>query len=212
MPPGTAAARRGGGAGGGVRPPPTRPPDATGRGSPPGRAGPAPGRPPPRRAVPAKILVRIDWDTLMRGYPVAGEVCEIAGVGPVAVSAVEAMIASGDAFLAAVVTKGVDVVNVAHMGRRPSAAQRSGWEWKHPVCVVEGCNNCRRLEADHRVPWAEDKVTLLSNMDGLCEYHHDLKTHKAWALVEGVGKRPMVPPDDPRHPANVRRARAGVAG
>ena len=31
-------------------------------------------------------------------------------------------------------------------------------------------------------------------------YHHDLKTYKGWALVEGSGKRPMVPPDDPRHP------------
>lgn len=30
--------------------------------------------------------------------------------------------------------------------------------------------------------------------------------------VEGVGKRPMVPPDDPRHPANVQKAQAGMTG
>ncbi|MGQ0520445.1 MAG: hypothetical protein ACT4PX_04725, partial [Actinomycetota bacterium] len=67
-----------------------------------------------------KVLVRIDWDALVRGWPIEGEVCEIAGLGPVAVSVVRAMIESGDAFLAAVVTKGVDVATVAHLGRRPS--------------------------------------------------------------------------------------------
>lgn len=44
------------------------------------------------------------------------------GVGPVPVGVVREMIASGDVFLAAIVTKGKDVVNVAHLGRRPSAS------------------------------------------------------------------------------------------
>ncbi|MGH9178473.1 MAG: hypothetical protein ACRD0N_07960, partial [Acidimicrobiales bacterium] len=60
--------------------------------------------------------------------------------------------------------------------------------------------------------WAEDKVTVLANMDGPCGFHHDLKTYKGWALVEGTGKRPMVPPDDSRHPANLRRSQADVVG
>ncbi|MGH9177395.1 MAG: hypothetical protein ACRD0N_02415, partial [Acidimicrobiales bacterium] len=60
--------------------------------------------------------------------------------------------------------------------------------------------------------WAEDKVTVLANMDGPCGFHHDLKTYKGWALVEGTGKRPMVPPDDPRHPAPVGQVAAGAAG
>jgi hypothetical protein len=34
----------------------------------------------------------------------------------------------------------------------------------------------------------------------LCDGHHDQKTRDGWALVEGKGKRPFVPPDDPRHP------------
>jgi len=60
---------------------------------------------PPKPPSPAKVIVRIDWDALVRGWPVDGEVCEINGLGPVAVSAVREMIASGDAFLAAVVTR-----------------------------------------------------------------------------------------------------------
>ena len=37
---------------------------------------------------------------------------------------------------------------------------------------------------------------------GLCGHCHDLKTRYGWSLVHGTGKRPMVPPDDPRHPKN----------
>ena len=42
----------------------------------------------------------------------------------------------------------------------------------------------------------------LDEGDGLCGHCHDLKTRLGWALIEGEGKRPMVPPDDPRHPKN----------
>jgi len=57
-----------------------------------------------------------------------------------------------------------------------------------------------RLETDHRVDWADTHVTWLEWLERLCECHHDKKTHQGWALVAGTGKRPMVPPDDPRHP------------
>ena len=35
-----------------------------------------------------------------------------------------------------------------------------------------------------------------------CKHHHYLKTYKGWDFVEGMGKRPLVPPEDPRHPRN----------
>ncbi|HVE45282.1 MAG TPA: hypothetical protein VNA57_00850 [Acidimicrobiales bacterium] len=123
------------------------------------------------------------------------------------VSVVQAMIGSGDVFLGAVVTKGADVVNVAHVGRRPSSLQRTALEWLNPTCTVMGCNRAVRLEIDHREDWAEIKITLLSLLDGLCRHHHHLKTYKKWSLVEGKGKREMVPPDDWRHP----KYRAGPA-
>ena len=153
--------------------------------------------------MPATILVRVDWDSLVRGQTIPGEVCEVPGVGPVALSTVEALLASGDAFVVALLTKGEDVVSAAHLGRRPTAVQKSALLWRDPTCVVEGCNATLRLEGDHRTPWADTKVTVVSDMDHLCGHHHDLKTYKGWALVAGVGTRPMVPPDDPRHPRHV---------
>ncbi len=36
-------------------------------------------------------------------------------------------------------TKGHDVVNVAHLGRRPNAHQQSALDWLFPVCAAEGC-------------------------------------------------------------------------
>lgn len=65
-------------------------------------------------------MVRIDWDSLVRGWVSGDETCELAGLGQVAVSVVRSMIETEDPFLAAVVTRGNDVVNVAHLGRRPS--------------------------------------------------------------------------------------------
>ena len=156
----------------------------------------------PKRAssTAAKLLVRVDLDTLLRGYPIQGEVCEIAGYGPVAVSAIHDLIATGDPFLAAIATKGQQVLGVAHLGRAPTAAQHSALEWLYPTCAREDCSQARRLERDHRIPWAHRKVTIADLMDRLCDHDHDLKTNHGWELTEGTGKRPFVPPTDPRHP------------
>ena len=159
--------------------------------------------------VPAKVIVRIDWDALLRGYPIDGEVCEIAGVGPVAVSAVEEMVDSGNALVAGVVTRGVDVLNVVHLGRRVTAHQLTAIEWRDPSCRAEGCNRTAGLEIDHRLDWADTRVTWLALLDRFCDHHHDLKTYEGWALVPGVGTRAMVPPDDPRHPASQLVAAGG---
>jgi hypothetical protein len=155
-----------------------------------------------RKPVPTKVIVHIDWDALLRGWPIEGEVCEIAGLGPVPVTVVRAMLASGDAFLAGVVTKGVDVENVFHLGRRPTVYQETALDWLSPTCTTEGCYGTVRLETDHREDWARTKVTLLRWLERHCRSCHDRKTRLGWALVHGHGKRPMVPPDDPRHPAN----------
>ncbi|MCU1450978.1 MAG: protein of unknown function endonuclease [Acidimicrobiales bacterium] len=153
-----------------------------------------------RQSNDTKIVVRVDLDSLLRGYPISGETMELAGYGPVAASAIEDMLSCGDPFLAAVVTKGVDVATVAHLGRRPSRFQQTALEWLAPTCTVEGCSTRVRLENDHRIDWSKTKITLLDLLDRLCSHHHDLKTFKDWALVAGKGKRPFVPPDDPRHP------------
>lgn len=78
----------------------------------------------PRRSTAAKIIARVDLAALLRGRPVEGEICELAGFGPVAVSAIRDLLDTGDPFLAAVVTKGEQVVGVAHLGRRANATSR----------------------------------------------------------------------------------------
>ncbi|HVM10010.1 MAG TPA: DUF222 domain-containing protein, partial [Acidimicrobiales bacterium] len=121
----------------------------------------------------AKILVRIDLDALLRGYPIEGEVTEIAGYGPVPVSVINEMLATGNAFLAAIVTDGKKVVGVAHLGRAPNAWQQSALEWKDPVCTTEGCPQVGRLERDHRIDWAQSKITLIDWLDRVCDHCHD---------------------------------------
>jgi hypothetical protein len=153
----------------------------------------------------AKLLVRVDLETLLGGYANDEETCEIAGYGPVAPSAVRDLIATGDPFLAAVVTKGKQVVGVAHLGHRPTAHQRSALEWLYPTCAAEGCNNLTFLEFDHRDDWAQTHMTVFDLLDRLCRHHHDRKTTDGWGLVDGRGKRAFVPPDDPRHPRHAKR-------
>jgi len=155
----------------------------------------------------AKVIARVDLPALLRRYPVEGEPCEIAGFGPVAVSAICDLIDTDDAFLAAVVTAGEAVVGVAHLGRRPRATQQTALEWLYPTCAVECCTTTAWLEIDHRLDWADSHVTVFDLLDRLCAHHHDLKTLDGWALVEGRGKRAFVAPDDPRHP---RHAQATV--
>ncbi|MCL5948345.1 MAG: HNH endonuclease, partial [Actinobacteria bacterium] len=159
----------------------------------------------PTPASRAKIIVRIDHAALIRGHAITGEVSEIAGIGPIAPSAVIDMIESGDPFLAAVVTKGEEVTSVVHLGRRPNAKQQTALQWLYPTCAVKGCQSTAYLEMDHRKPWANTRITVLSLLDRLCSYHHGLKTRENWSLVAGHGKRAFVPPEDPRHPARQRQ-------
>lgn len=159
-----------------------------------------------RRGTPVKLLLRVDYDTWLRGVPVDGETCELVGYGPIAVSAVRDLLAHGDAFVTAVLTKAQAVVGIAHLGRQPTAAQQTALEWLYPSCAVEGCPSHASLERDHRVDWARTHYTMLDLLDRLCHHHHRLKTTAGWELVEGRGKRPFVAPDDPRHPKWFRRA------
>lgn len=164
-------------------------------------AGPAGGK---RRRTQAgvKLIARVDLAALLRGYPITGETCELVGYGPVAVSALRDLIDTADPFLAAVATNGVQVLGVAHLGRRARAAQQTALEWLYPACAAQGCAAHVFLENDHRVDWAHTHLTILDLLDRLCSHHHDLKTTADWALVAGHGKRPFVGPDDPRHPRN----------
>ncbi|WP_426571870.1 HNH endonuclease signature motif containing protein [Aquihabitans sp. McL0605] len=157
-------------------------------------------RPSPPAAAPkppggnnVKVIVRIDHAALARGHTIAGETCEVAGLGPIPVSAAKELMR--DAFLAAVVTKGRDVVNVAHLGRGLSAHQRTAIEAMGLRCTNIACNKTIAIQIDHRVPYATEQITELSNQDPLCPDCHRRKTHHGWNLEPGHGARAFLPPD-----------------
>ncbi|MFN8016667.1 MAG: hypothetical protein U0P45_00950 [Acidimicrobiales bacterium] len=141
-----------------------------------------------------KVIIRIDWQALMRGHTVAGETCDIPGLGPLPVSAVRELM--GDAFLAAIVTKGRDVHTVAHLGRGLNAHQRTAIEWTGTICSNIACNRTVAVQMDHNLPWTQDPRTKLDNIDPLCPHHHQLKTHHGWHLEPGTGRRRFLPPND----------------
>ncbi|HEX2849945.1 MAG TPA: hypothetical protein VHN98_05310 [Acidimicrobiales bacterium] len=176
-------------------------PDTSGRPSP--ASGSTSTAAPVSPKVPAKIIVRLDHSALLRGHTIAGETCEVAGVGPVPVDTVTRLLATGDVFWAAVVTRGVDVVTVAHLGRRPSAAQLTALHWRDPACREETCARPVR-EWDHHLDWACTHHTLLGELGGFCEHHHDLKTYRGYRLARSrlPGKVRLLPPDtaDPPSP------------
>jgi hypothetical protein len=163
----------------------------------------------PNRTTPPTytMVIRADLAALVNGHVSDGEVCEIAGLGPIPVSLARARL--GDSSLKLVLTKGVEVRNVTSLGRGPTAAMKVAMLWEQPECCAEHCGRRARLEADHEHgnEYAETLHTRLDELDNLCDQHHDLKTYQGWALVQGTGIRPMVPRDDSRHPGNLQRER-----
>jgi hypothetical protein len=164
-------------------------------------------RPPrSRRGAQVKLFVRVDLDAYLRGAATDGETCEIAGYGPVPVSVVYDLMQKGDPLVVGVLTKAKEVVGIAHLGRYPTAHQKSALEWLYPTCAAEGCSDRMHLENDHREDWHRTHFTVFDLMDRLCRFHHRLKTNEGWNLIDGVGKRAFVAPADPRHPKNCHAA------
>ena len=148
----------------------------------------------------ARVIARADITALRRGHAVAGETCDIEGVGPVPVDALRELLPQ--AAVDVIVTDGQDVFNVTSFSRRPNIRQQIVLHWLGVECQRLGCSATHHLEIDHEIDWATTKVTELRHLGWLCTPDHRLKTHQGWALVPGRGKRPMVPPDHPDHPAN----------
>jgi hypothetical protein len=103
-----------------------------------------------------------------------------------------------DAFLTAVVMNGVEVAKVAHLGRYPTAHQRSALVVRDPECVVPGCHVREGLEIDHVDPWSTSRVTKLEALARLCRFHHALKTYEGYRLEGGPGHWRWLAPDRPR--------------
>ena len=118
--------------------------------------------------------------------------CEIAGQGPIPVADAWRMI-DGDAFVAAVTTKGTEIDKVVHLGRKPTVLQKTALEWfSAGECSIEGCTAPARIEIDHVADWADTKITALPDLASPCGHHHDLKTHRGYTFG---------PPPEAAHPS-----------
>ncbi|AKL73642.1 protein of unknown function DUF222/HNH endonuclease [Actinobacteria bacterium IMCC26256] len=146
----------------------------------------------------AVMNIRIDMASLKRGHTENGEVCEIAGVGPIPVATATAHL--GEAFLKLLVMDGTDIRTIAHMGRSIPAKLRTGLEERDRVCQVPTCDMNIGLEIDHIIPFAEGGATSFENLVRLCKRHHLQKTHDGYRLEaidasKGAPWRWRPPPD-----------------
>ncbi len=158
----------------------------------------------PRRRLKAPqhlALLRLDVAALWRGYVEGDELCEVTGLGPIPVEVARTLL--GEAVLKLIITKGIDVASVTSLTRGPTQAMHYAKLWTSPTCTVEGCTRTI-IEYDHvhGAEYRHTRHTRLDELEPVCHTHHDLHTLHGWALVTGTGKRAMVSPDDPRHPAN----------
>jgi hypothetical protein len=150
-----------------------------------------------KRAAPPHVVgvVRVDHSALVRGHTEPGEICELAGIGPIPVH--EASRLLDDAFVKAVTVRGTDVVAVSHLGRSIPARLRTAVEEIYQECCIEGCHERRHLEIDHNVPIEAGGRTELANLSRPCTFHHRYKhrhdlrlagvgTHKVFVTIDGL--------------------------
>jgi len=150
------------------------------------------------RSATTTALLRLDVTALRHGYTEGDEVCEIAGVGPVPVAVACELL--GDALLKIVITDGVDVLNVTHVGRTRTAAVQTALEWLFTECGVVDCHQREHLEYHHTQPYRDTKVTKLRELVPLCPHQHDLVTHRGFQLRQRPdGEYDLLPPDDHGH-------------
>ena len=146
-------------------------------------------------ARPASMVhVVVDYEALMRGHTVAGERCEIPGVGPIPVTLARQM--SEDCILNVLLTKGVDVMAVAHGGYTIPAHLRTALDVRDRKCIVPGCDYYRRLHKDHRNGFGRTRVTKLEDLAHLCPFHHYLKTFCGYTYRGGPGTWEWIPPEN----------------
>jgi hypothetical protein len=142
----------------------------------------------PVSAPKATINIRVDHRVLRSGATEPGEICEITGVGPIPGTLAQRL--ADDAILKALLTDGVDVHAVSHLGRTIPAHLRTALDELHPECVLEGCNATWGLEIDHNWDLALGGPTALWNLNRLCRFHHQEKHRRNLRLVgDGTSKR-----------------------
>jgi hypothetical protein len=143
--------------------------------------------------------LRVDLAALRRGRLEGGETCEIPGVGPVPLATATKEI--GNAILKVIISDGVDVSTICHLGRAVPAHIRSALEDRDDRCVVPGCDVDKGLEIDHyKIGYGQDGPTELWNLCRLCHWHHQLKTYCGYAISGEPGSWEWNAPSDAENP------------
>jgi hypothetical protein len=156
-----------------------------------------PGKDGPHRPK-ALVHLRVDLQALRRGNTGPGEICEVAGVGPVSVATARELL--GDSIAKVLVTSATDVHAICNLGRSVPARLYEALLERDRCCVVPGCSATHNLEIDHRVvPFAQGGPTKLANLARICHHHHFLKTHEGFSLEGEPGAWVWVHPDGSRH-------------
>ena len=187
---------------------------APARGRPPGPTGHARRTGPGDLAAgpPVNILVRVDLTTILRGHAIAGETCEIDGLGPCPWPPSARWFPQ--AAIDLIITKGVNVFNVTHFGRNVNARQEIILDWLGEQCPRLGCGATRNLQIDHRVEWSKIHITEIANLDKLCIPDHNRKTRQAGPSSRHRpphGPPPITPTTPPRRQRSTRRRRPAAA-
>jgi 5-methylcytosine-specific restriction endonuclease McrA len=157
----------------------------------------------PNKPVDARLDVT--EAALERGHVVAGERCEIPGVGPIPVTAAKRMLR--DARISVMVRDDTDkITHVSSVTRTVPAKLRRWLEAEYPVCGRTTCENSRNLVIDHIVRYADGGILDEDNAWRICTRCDHLKQHCNWVVVGQPGDWDLVPPDDPRALAGLTAA------
>ncbi len=136
---------------------------------------------PTTEPTPWRAIVRVDLAALRAGRARPGEVCELAGLGPVPVPVAASLLS--DSFLAVLFHEADEIVKISHPGRTINQRLRTALAERDRGCVVPGCTVTFGLEIDHVVPWAHGGPTALANLATLCHFHHQQKTLFGYVLT-----------------------------
>jgi hypothetical protein len=79
-----------------------------------------------------------------------------------------------------------ELLDLGRSSYTPSAALRDFIEARDETCRMVGCERpARRCQLDHKAEWDRLGCTDCSNLQPLCQMHHQQKTKKRWTLTQG---------------------------
>jgi hypothetical protein len=159
----------------------------------------------------AMVQLRVDVESLRRGYTEGDEVCEIAGVGPVPVAAARELL--GDAIFELLVRKGCDLVNLTGHYRNVPQRLRTAVLRRDQHCRWPRCSETKGLEEHHwRIDCSKGELATMATLVALCYRHHALCTYGGWRIQpDGAGGYRPVPPLAPVGEPEIARRRRQAA-